>query len=175
MFIRRITVTAAAFTTTATVACVGLGASPAAAFTVDPSAFALAATGPTALSARPAADWNAGQPVAATSSGVTAGPITAGPLAVAAGLGFAAAVVAALTVGPIIITALSASCLDGHLQVSVRGTAAGVPLMPGRRVQFPGGYAQIGVVTAYPDGSARIAALVAVLGDEQLTAAVVRC
>jgi hypothetical protein len=31
------------------------------------------------------------------------------------------------------------------------------------------------VVTAYPDGSARYAALVAVLGDEQLTAAVARC
>jgi hypothetical protein len=175
MFTRRIALSAAAVTATVIVTAVGLGASPAAAFTVDPSAFGLAASGPTVLSAQPAVDWNAGQPLAASASGIDAGPITAGPLAVAAGSGFAAAEVADLSIGPISITILSASCLGGQLQVSVRGTAAGVPLTPGRRVQLPGGYAQIGVVTQYPDGSASIAGLVAVLGEQQITAAVARC
>ena len=175
MFIRRIALSAAAVTATATVTAVGLGAAPAAAVNLDPSAFGLAATGPTVLSAQPAVDWNAGQPLAASASGINAGPITAGPLAVAAGSGFAAAEVANLSIGPISIMILSASCLDGLLQVSVRGAAAGVPLMPGRRVQLPGGYAQIGVVTRYPDGSAGIAGLVAVLGEQRITAAVARC
>ena len=175
MFTRRIAQSAATAIVTVTVTVVGFGVSPAAAVSVDPSAFGLAAIGPTALSAQPAVDWNTGQALAASSSGVSAGPITTGPLAVAAGSDFAAAEVANLTVGRITVTALSASCLNGHLQVSVRGSAAGVPLVPGQRVQFPGGYAQIGVVTPFPDGSTGIAGLVAVLGGEQVTAAVARC
>lgn len=175
MFTSRITMSAAAVTATATIAAVGLGAPPAAAITMDPSAFGLAATGPTTLAAQPAVDWSAGQPLAAGSTGIAAGPISSGPLAVTAGSGFAAAEVANLTIGPITITVLSTSCLGGRLQVSVRGTAAGVPLTPGRRVPISGSYAQIGVVTHYPDGSASIAGLYALLGDEQVTAALSRC
>jgi hypothetical protein len=153
-----------------------LAAAPAHAVNVDPSAYAIAATGPLTLAGRPLVDWTLGPSVSATSPGLNTGPLRVGPMALAAGDTFALVHLENLAYGDTLrVASLTAACADGRTTVAVAGRAGRAALRPGARVPLPGGYALIGARSTNTDGSVTVAGLTLAVDGERLLAAVARC
>lgn len=149
---------------------------PADAANVDPSAFGVAATGPSPIPAQPSVSWTSGPALTGSSPGLNSGALHVGAMAVAAGEGYSAARVAELRYGDTVaVRSLLAVCSGGHTTVAVSGTAGGRALRPGARIALPGGYALVGASTTNADGTTTVAGLTVVDGSEELTAAVSRC
>ena len=172
---RKSSIAAAAATALATAAALAV-AGPADAVNVDPSAFGVAATGPSSVSAQPAVSWTSGPALTGSSPGLSSGALQVGAMQVAAGEGYSAARVADLRYADTVqVSSLLAACSGGHTTVAVSGTAGGRVLRPGSRIALPGGYALVGATTANPDGTTTVTGLTVVDGFEVLTAAVSRC
>jgi hypothetical protein len=142
----------------------------------DPSAYGIAATGPDALSARPAVDWTAGPGLTAQAGGLGLGPLSIAAISVDAGDGYADSHLTGLSIGGNAIGSVTASCRDGVTSLAVGGAG----LHPGAQVELPGGITvSVGQTSADSDGSTSITALTITVpsaaGPEIVTLGQARC
>jgi hypothetical protein len=168
---------AAGFSAAAAVTVGALAASvPASsALSIDPSAYAVSASGARAnIAPTPAVDWTGGAGVQGSSGALSADGLSAGSAHVAAGDGYAEAVQHDLRYGAIEIRSITATCRGGHTAVQIEGTF-GHRALTAAGLAAGGLSVRIGAVTHESDGSTSIAGATITGRGEQVTVAVARC
>lgn len=148
---------------------------------VDPSAYGVAADGPTRLAPAPAVDWSSGSGLSSSDSGAKAAGLSAGSGQVTAGNGYATAVEHEVHYGELTIVSAAATCQGGltnsNATIQTSATADTISWAGGERTAAVGDLTiRTDVVTRYPDGSTSVAAAVITgPGGQQITIAAARC